>query len=104
MSTSPPGRDPETDRVSARARARWLIPGGALALILVVMFVTTASIDAPAATIGILITAIWFAAMIASAFAVRSPRVHSRVQFGLMLAMSLAGLGVLYVIFLSARG
>ena len=43
-----------------------------------------------------------FAAMVVVAFAVRVPRVHSRLQFGLMLAMALVGTALLYVIFLGA--
>ncbi len=89
-------------RVTARARARWLIPAGILAAILITMFVATMTIDAPVASVGVVVTAVWFAAMVVAAFAVRVPRVHSRLQFGLMLAMALVGSALLYVIFLGA--
>jgi hypothetical protein len=103
---SPDAREPgaPVHRVTGRARARWLIPGGLLAAILIVMFVATMSIDTPVASVGIVITAIWFTAMVVTGLATSAARAHSRLQFGIMLSMALVGAALLYVIFLGAGG
>lgn len=90
--------------VTGRDRARWLVPGAGLAAVLVGMLWATARIDERLAWIGIIIVGIWFTAMVGGAFVARVPRVHSRLQFGLMLAMGLTGLVVLAAIFLGAGG
>lgn len=102
MTNTPDSSPPQA--VTPRARVRWLVPAGALAAIFVAVFAAAGDIDARAATVGIVLTVVWLAAMVVTAFTVRVPRVHSRLQFGLMLAMVALAFAVLYAIFLGAGG
>lgn len=101
--TTPPGYERPTT-VTGRARARWLIPGGLLAAILVVMFILTMPIHPGFAAAGIVSTLLWATALFVTSFASREPRAHSRTQAAIMLSMALVGVLLLYGVFLSARG
>ena len=82
------------------ARARWLVPGGGVALVSVVLFVAAIALRPVLAIVGIVITAIWFAAMVVAALVVHERGQHARTQATLMIAMCACASIVLLLLFL----
>ncbi len=89
-----------SSEVPRGGRARWLVPGGVMAAVIVGVFAATMALRPVVSTVGIAVTAAWFAAMVLCGLAIHDRRAHSRIQMALMVTMALIAAALLLVIFL----
>lgn len=87
-----------------RGRMRWLILGGALTAIIVVLFTFALSLQSVVAVAAISGALVLYAAMVIGAFTIQRPRPRNLLLAWLMIAIALIGLASTVVLYYAQQG
>jgi len=85
-----PGRVREQAPLETESRRYWLVPGGVLAAVAVVIFALATSLNPPIGLTGIILTSAFYGAMLVCAMTVSSVRNRNLAFMWLMGAMSVS--------------
>ncbi|MBM7025113.1 hypothetical protein [Clavibacter zhangzhiyongii] len=101
------GTDPTRVRdqpaIRTGRRRAWLVPAGLLAGITIALLVAARSLEAGIAVTGIVATAVFYAAMLVVAVAVRPVRARNVASAWLMILIAVVALGSLLLLLGAAR-